>query len=219
MNITDIVFVLFVGLLIVIGVVKGFVRTVIDLISGFVAFVAALILSRPIAHLLADMTYFDPAKQRISDFFNDRASGAADTVTKAVNGLSVPEFISEYILKDIPDSSTLLSDGVQYVSSAFFTLMLTAIVFVVILIIIRMLFFFLAKSFESLFKKVKVLRTTDKLLGALLGALNALFITLIILSVVAMAASKFPKFIDSISDSLIVSRLYNDNLLLRLLSR
>lgn len=200
MNYLDIMFILIAGVFIAIGIFKGFVKTIIDFLSGIISFFAALILARPIAGVLAELTYFDPARQNITDFFNNRAQGASETVSSAVGTLSVPEFISEYILKGLPDPSSLMSDGVQYVSAGFFTLMLTAIVFVVILIIVRMIFFFLSKSIASLFKKVKILQSTDRFLGGLLGAVNALFISFIILAVIAMMASKFPHLVGSISD-------------------
>lgn len=219
MNSIDIIFVIFAAIFIIVGVVKGLVKSVIDLFSGIVSLFVALLISRPIAHVMAGMSMFDGPKETIRNFFNQQATNTTSTVMEAVNKIPIPEFIREFIMKDIPDPSVALSGKINSLSENLFMLMLTAVVFVIILIIVRILFFLLSKSINSIFKKIKFLKATNSIFGGLFGAINALLFTYIILAVIAMFASKFPDTTRLISESLIVNKLYMNNLLLSLLSR
>ncbi|MHB1453501.1 MAG: CvpA family protein [Saccharofermentanales bacterium] len=218
MNPADICFLIFIVLLTVIGMFKGFVRMIVDLFSGIIAFVAAVVLSGPIASALGGMSLFDSSKEKIRTFFLDHAANASETVGKAVAKLQIPEFIKSFILKDAGDPAALIGSGVDTLADKVFMMMLTAVIFIVIMVIIRIVFFILEKSIEGIFKKVKLLNATNKILGGALGFVNAIFTVYIILAILAMTSSTFPQTVSYITESILVSRLYFNNLLLQLLT-
>lgn len=218
MNTADFCFFGFVALLTIVGIFKGFVKTIIDLFSGIIAFAAAALLAQPITARIGGLPLFDPSKEKIRTFFLDRASGASESIGSAIDKLSIPDFIKSFILKDAGDPAGLLTDGADALAKTVFTVMLTAIVFLLIMVLIRIIFFLLEKTIEKLFKKVKLLKAVNHVLGGVLGLVNAIFLTYVVLAILAMTSSTFPGAAASVSDSAIVSRLYLNNLLLNLLA-
>ncbi len=218
MNTADICFLVFAALLTVVGIFKGFIKMIIDLFSGLIAFAAAILLARPIAAALGGLSYFDPSRERIREFLVKHASGVSDTVADAVNGLQVPGFIRDLILRDAGDPSALLSSGAAALAGKVFTVMLTAAVFLVIMVLIRIVFFLLERSIEGIFRRVRVLKTTNRILGGAFGLVNALFITYVILAIIAMTASNFPGTVKLLADSAIAGKLFYNNLLLQLIA-
>ncbi|MHB8962977.1 MAG: CvpA family protein, partial [Saccharofermentanales bacterium] len=207
MNPADICFLVFIVLLTVIGIFKGFVRMIVDLFSGIIAFIAAVLLSGPISAALGDLSLFDSSKEKVRTFFLDHAADASETVGKAVAKLEIPEFIKSLILKDAGDPAALIGNGVDALADKVFMMMLTAVVFIVIMVIVRIVFFILEKSIEGIFRKVKLLNATNKILGGALGFANAIFTVYIILALLAMTSSTFPQTLAYVTDSMIVSRL------------
>lgn len=216
MNYVDIIFILFLGIFAAVGVIKGFVKTVIDFASGIIAFLVAGIFAKPIAVFLSGLSVFEPGQKKIELFLMEKAGGASSTAEKILSDIKIPDFVSKYLINNMDGSATKMQDIISELASGLYVLFLTAIVFIVILIIVRIIFFLLDKTIKALFKKVKLLKNTDKALGGILGLLNALFIVSLILALIALGSSKLPGITNAVSQSLLVDKIYQNNILLKL---
>ncbi len=220
MNILDLAFIAFLLVLTAVGIYKGFIKTAFGLLAGIVSFAVAALFSKPLASLLSGLKLFDPAKLKLEGYLLEKASGAGDNVNSVVEGLGLPGFINNLLFKDFSDKSALfLEDSAKSLGDTLFTFILLAVVFIVLVIGIRLLMIFLGKTFDKIAKKVKLLNTTNKLLGGFFGLINALFITFLVLAVITLLASQMPGTVESVNKTSLVSYLYENNILLKLISR
>ena len=218
MNIADYILIIFIGVMLIFGIYKGFVKMVVDLLSNIVSFLVAVVLSRTIAGAIADFAIFDGMKKGIQDFFTNNASLASKNVSQTVDGIVLPQFIKDFLLKGFPDTTQTINNGAQALSERVFYLMLLAIVCIAIFIVVRVAFYFIETAIEKIFKKIKILDMGNKILGGALGVADAVLITYIILAIVTLLASQMPSIVSSVSESSVTSKLYFNNLLLMILT-
>lgn len=218
MNIADIVMIVFIISMLLFGIFKGFVKMIIDLVSSLAAFIAAIFLSKTIASVIQDFPIFDGMKKGIQEFFTNNADLASKNVTQTVEGINLPVFVKNYILKDFPDPAQAINAGAQELADRVFYLMLLAIVGIILFIVIRIAFYFLEMVFEKTFNKIRILDAINKIFGGIFGVANAILILYVVLAIAALLASRMPTLMSYISDSAIVSKLYYNNLLMMLLT-
>jgi uncharacterized membrane protein required for colicin V production len=215
MNIADAVLIIFILGMIVLGIMKGFASMVISLFAGIIAFLISAILARPIATLLSAWSLFDGLREKIRDFFLNTAESAASSIQQIVDNLGVPEFIRDSLLKDMDPGQSILAAAQQLADRVFYYILL-AIAFIFLLIVIRILFSLVEKAFEGIFTKVKLLDVANKVLGALFSLVQSALVIYIVLGILAMIASGIPGTISVITESVLVSKIYYNNLLLQI---
>jgi hypothetical protein len=190
----------------------------IELVSNIVAFLAAIFLARVIAGWAQNLAIFAGMKMQVQEYFTNNADLASKNVGEAINGLVIPQVIKDFILKDFPDTAQTMNSAAASLSERVFYLMLLIIVYLTIFIIVRVAFYFLEAVIEKVFKKVKLLDTTDKILGAVFGVADAVVVTFVILALFTLLSSRIPAVITVISESAIVSKLFFNNWLLMILT-
>lgn len=216
MNIADIILVVFVGLMILLGFSKGFVKMALSFLSGILALVASLILARPIAAALASLSVFDGARQRIADFFESHADFASQSIAQAIEAMKLPSFIEESLLENFSDTTGSLESGLQVLSENVFIFILTAIVFILLVVGIRVGLYFVEKAFNATFARIKVLNITNRFLGCAFSFLQTVLIVYTVLGIIALIGARMPGLIENIDNSLMVSRLYYNNFLMNI---
>lgn len=216
MNIADYILIGFVALMLFIGFYKGFAKMAISFLSGIVSFVVALYLATPLANLIDSWKVFDPAKEKIQNFFESGATYTTDNVQQTIEGISAPDFIKNILLSSFADKNEPIDSAVTMLTDKVFNLMLLGIAFIAILIILRIAFFFIEKIIVVTVSKVKVLNMTNRILGGAFSLLQAALLVYIILGIIALMSSGMLDTVDTISESLIVSKLYNNNILMKI---
>jgi len=211
MNIADFILIVFLLLMIILGISKGFVKMAISFLSGIVAFIAAFILSKPIAGFLETLSIFDGAKLKIENFLTGKFDTTAESIESAITSMEYPGFVKEFLLEKFSDTGQTLETGLQTLAGNIFNLMLVALSFIILLVSIRIAFFFLEKIIEGSFAKIKVLNVTNKLLGAAFSTLQAVLVVYIVLGIIALLSSRMPAITETISESIIVSKIYYNN--------
>ena len=218
MNIADYIFFLFIAAMILFGIFKGFVGMIVDLLSNIVSFIAAVFFSRALTGAIQDFPIFDGMKKAIQEFFTNNAALASKNVTQTIDGIALPQFVKDFILKDFPNSGQSVNNAAQTLAERVFYLMLLAIVCIAIFIIVRVAFYFVETVIMKVFKKIKILDVTNKILGAFLGLADGILILYIILAIITLISARVPSITQAVSDSAIVSKFYFNNLLLMILT-
>ena len=218
MNIADYVLFVFIAAMILFGIYKGFAGMVVDLLSNIVSIIVAVVFSRALTGAIKDLPLFDGMKKAIQEYFTNNAALASKNVSQTVDGITLPQFIKNFILKEFPNSGQSLNNGAQTLSEYVFYLMLLAIVCLAIFIMVRVAFYFVEVATMKLFRKIKILDVTNKILGALFGIANAVLILYIALAILALLSTRVPTVTQAVSDSAIVSKFYFNNLLLMILT-
>ncbi len=218
MNLADLGLFVFIIAMLLFGIKKGFVKMVIDLLSNILSFIFAVFFARTIATAVQDFSIFDGMKKCIQEFFTHNADLASKNVTQTINGLALPDFIKRYVLKDFPNPSQTINSGATILAERVFHLMLLAIVCIALIIIIRVGFYFIDVAIEKFLEKIEILSMVNKFLGGILGVANGLLIVYIALAIIALLASRMPDITSSVVTSSVLSKLYNNNLLLMILT-
>lgn len=218
MNIADYILFIFIAAMILFGIYKGFVGMIVDLLSNIVSFIAAVFFAKALTGAIQNFPIFDGMKKAIQEFFTNNADLASKNVTQTVDGIALPQFIKDFILKDFPNSGESVNIGAQSLAERVFYLMLLAIVCLVIFIIVRVAFYFVETVIMKIFKKVKILDAVNKILGAVLGVADAVLILYVVLAIITLLSTRIPSITSVVSDSAIVSKFYFNNLLLMILT-
>ncbi len=218
MNIADYILFLFIAAMILFGICKGFAGMVVDLLSNIVSIIAAVIFSRAVTGAIKDWTIFDGMKKAIQEYFTNNAALVSKNVAQTVDGIILPQFIKDFILKEFPDAGQSINNGAQALSEYVFYLMLLAIICLAIFIMVRVAFYFVEATTMKLFRKIKILDVTNRILGALFGIANAVLILYITLAIIALLSTRMPAVTQVVSDSAIVSKFYFNNLILMILT-
>jgi len=218
MNIADLILFVFIIGMLFLGIKRGFVRMIVELLSSIVSFLVAVFFSKTIAGMVSDFAIFDGMKKGIQEFFTNNADLASKNVTQSIDGIALPQFVKSYLLKDFPDPSQTINSGAQVLADRVFYLMLLAIVCIAIFILLRVAFYFVEATIERIFKKIKLLDVINKFLGAILGVANAVLITYVVLAIITLLSSRIPTITSFIIDSAVVSKLYMNNILLMILT-
>lgn len=202
-HIIDIVLVAVVLLIVFVSSKRGFILTVLDLVSGVLAFIGARFLAPPVAVFLYDAA----AKEPVTAFLTEKYVSAGNSIADAINNLTstldfLPEgvlayvneagfldgaVISQNIMSSITTVEQIESVIVAPVITALLQLVAFAALSVILLVVLR-----IAARFIS--KVITISKIADKLnsvLGAVFGLLKGcvyVFIIAVVISVLSCAS-------------------------------
>lgn len=159
-----------------IGLKKGFVKVLFDLIKRFASFFIAVFLVKPVRAFFRTTVVND----KIYEFFLNWTSGKGSPYTDPIpaggmNGdylhetLNIPKFLADFLSKVIGDGSS--SEGMtlgQVLSETLTYYVLTIIAFILLLIVASIVIALLCKLFTSIFES-EYLKPINRLLGFILG--------------------------------------------------
>lgn len=171
--ITDIILIAVFFLCIFLGWKKGFVKT----LSGFVAYIVSFILANALDDLVA------PLVRKLPFISNMITEGAADVgLTSDMTFLDKMNSIMKFFANDMISNGN--SEATQaavknYMAEILIAVIAFAAVFVVSLIVLKVLL----RVFDSIIKKIPVIKQANGLLGAIVGLFNGFVWTWVISNV------------------------------------
>lgn len=206
----SIVFLAIVVLFLVIGLFRGLMKTIIDLLSNVVLFLVSLALCGPLANLMVGWGWGNG----ISASFEGMLSGmsGADTVLDGTNNIStfaqayesinIPSFVSNPLAQLTNNLVGPVSDVTLGAALAsFFTIMVFRIIaFVAMFIILLVVVLILKKVFKKL-RDIKIIKVVDVIGGAVAGAVLGAFVVILIAFVIDLSLAA-PGFGDFFNDAL-----------------
>ena len=190
MNILDIVVLCLILLFALVGLYKGFFKSLVGLIGSLASSIASFFLAKPIASLLNNwfsvsekfgsilsnqiLKYFTPFSNLTGAEILNNNCTADGFIKTAFNFIIKPDTIYE--------SETVLSNNVgNYIG----TLATIAISFIIALILIKIVLLILSKLFDVLKSSSITLNSLDRVLGLVIGIAKCF----IIISIVFIVAS------------------------------
>ncbi len=193
-DIISIVFLLIIIAFALLGLKKGFFKTLTSLIKNILSFVLAVLLCKPIASLLNKSSLGESLTSKFIDFFNSKGGIFAATITEgnkqevintALKEINIPEglngFLSALLNKMIPitGEATTVSESLAPTISYYIFI---GIAFVVLFIIIRIIVLLLNRLF-ALIEQIPFVGTLNMILGGIIngiiGIILVCFITYI----------------------------------------
>lgn len=226
-NYIDIIIIAIVILSVIIGIWRGFIRSLTHFCGFFVKLIASFFLAKPIANLLYNKT---PLGEQMFEKYSAWASGLNENFN--INLKTIPsEELTDFIKNTLGDGGVpkifrgLLTnvlnitpqslEGVesitlaQLVGQSLTNLILIVCCFIAIFILLTIIIFILNHLEKKLLKSTRILSKIDRGLGGIVGLLSAvelIFSIFLVLSIFRNSAL-FSGLNDAINNSLIGSPL------------
>lgn len=212
--IADCIFAVIMLIFIIVGICKGFLRSVVKMLSGIVSLVLAFLLCKTFASVLNSVFGLNGA---FVDFYvkcfkvDDNVMGMT-AITDKLATINIPQFVRDLIV------NTLESLGISATTTFNSTvppllanISVAVISFLILWIIFKIIFAILGK-FLKVIDKIPIIRGINKLLGAVLGVVKGAILVFTVLLLVSMFSAVMPQpVIDTINDSTVTKYCYENN--------
>jgi uncharacterized membrane protein required for colicin V production len=225
MNIADFIVIGVMAVFLVIGSSKGLMLSVFSIASYFLAILIAIKFSPLVAGLLSKTSLMMTIKTKISasmdkilqDVVGDTIEKQIDQITEKLHlASSVQDKIGIEALKE---TSTTTSGMVESLSGKLTDLILLVIAFVVVYIVAKLVLFLISEVIKKT-AKLPVIRSFDKVGGMIFGLLEGVLVIWVLFMILFMfkASDTFKPVFELINRSKIALFMYNNNILLNLVS-
>lgn len=199
---------------------KGFFKSLFDLIGTLVAIIAARILSSSLAPQGFDMFIKEPARLTLTNSlgtvgttdYGTQVESAINSIPDSLNGImSFIGIDKEAILNEVSSSELAQGNLVDNIMQSIVTPVGTAIIqfllFVVLAIVITIVLKIVVKLLDFIITKLPVVKSLNKGLGIVIGALRGIIAVLIISMLMGVVVSFIGNetVIDAVNNSVIVS--------------
>lgn len=221
----DLIIVLLFVLFLLIGIKRGAIKTLLNLVSVALSVFLSCVLGSNIAGWTYDVFFKNGIIQGVENTISQ--TGAADAVKKAIN--SIPDFIFNAIsvfgvTKDsllsetegaVSSTQTGITNAIESVISPVLTSIISFFLIIILFILFIVLFKFLIRLINSLFE-LPILHMFNKALGGVLGIIEgAVFVFLfVVLIKIVLPFTGDDFFITQqmINESIIFKAMYDLNI-------
>lgn len=185
-----IIFLILLVAFIVIGIVRGFLFSLLSLAGFLIAVACAFLLSKPVGDALTNSSIGTSMQGSIYDWILTKSNYAAyplsqelaeDLLPEMLNEIGIPNFLNSFIISLIlPYIPEVATEPIgQYIAHGVANIALVVISFLVLLIVFSIALLFL-KRFAKGVNKIPVVGLVNRLLGAVFGlAMGVVFLIVV----------------------------------------
>ena len=185
-----IIFLILLAAFIVIGIVRGFLFSLLSLAGFLIAVACAFLLSKPVGDALTNSSIGTSMQGSIYDWILTKSNYAAyplsqelaeDLLPEMLNEIGIPNFLNSFIITLIlPYIPEVATEPIgQYIAHGVVNIALVVISFLVLLIVFSIALLFL-KRFAKGVNKIPVVGLVNRLLGAVFGlAMGVVFLIVV----------------------------------------
>ncbi|MCR5684454.1 MAG: CvpA family protein [Lachnospiraceae bacterium] len=204
----------------IVGLKRGFIKTVFDFCGMFVAVILTVLISPYVAALMRNnASIYDAFNSKIAEHVHVNFDAGNNRLDDYLEGLKLPSKVENYVLEGNDAVSQAVDNAVENVNKAIvdrLTDMAINCVAFIITFVILLVIIAIVSMVLDLVAKLPVLNTANKTLGLIAGLIEA-YLILSILGVILMALSTSELGI-SISSQVaanpVLSFIYKHNLIL-----
>lgn len=203
--IADLIIILIIALCTFIGYKRGLIKVAIKLLSFIIAIIIALTLYKPTANYIIQNTEIDDNIQNaITEKILPEGATEEDEVEITTN---IPEMILEGAENTVKSISATLTAKLIEISSLIAIFIITKIILRVITLI------------SNLIEKIPVIKQFNKAGGTIYGIIQGFLVCFTILAVISLISPFINQtYIEMINNSFLASKLYDNNILLNIIS-
>jgi len=231
MNIIDLAVLFMLGIGFLIGWYKGFLYTVVNSASFFIAWLLAFIFNGPLSSLIyrnseisKSLLYYTAGAEKLSDMTIanvDVAELSVSKIQEVISTSGLPKPIATQMEQNIL-RQVFYEDGIytmsDYFNQTIINLALNLICFLMIYFAVRIISVFIIELVDKVYS-LPVLKTKDSLYGGLFGLLQGAMIAFVVFSVIPLFFSILP--LDSVNaliqESLLGRLFFNANIIFNVL--
>ena len=230
----DLVLLAVLVMFVVLGAKKGFIRALLDGFSTLIAGVLAYTFVEPASQYAYDSFVRNLVRNSLSNALNSTTNDFGSVTEKveilidkipesAINfsakfGFNV-DAVADSIIKSRPSDKEVLIDTIMTdIADKIMMPLVETITFIVLLVAFVFVLAVVIRLFDSLIKKIPVVKETDKIFGALLGLLKGVIVIFVACTVLAFisGSSQDEQFVEIVSSSKILEFVNNNNPLLNI---
>ncbi len=208
-----------------IGVIRGFLRSLLSFFGTFSSIIVAGLLAAPFSRLLGN-TFGLTAKfssvfvgflPKVSSVFSTDVSGlTANAITESVK---LPGFIEKVLVKVAPSGTMPEGTTIAELTAPIFGGYLCTIISFIILYILCKVIILILSHLLNKIDKIKGINGVNKLFGGVFGLARGLLFSFTVLAVISFLPAKWmSKPVNAIQNSSITSAFYDNNLLVLAIS-
>lgn len=206
----------------------GFIKTIFSIFSIIIAIVVSSALSPYVSKALrTNEKFYNYINERVEDVINlkveDKDTATVSEQADAINKLSLPESIKKNLLENKNNSEVYKALRVdtfkEYVNGYITTIVINAIAFIITYLIVTILLFVLCIAL-NIISKLPIINGLNKTAGLLVGLFEGLLVIWMLCIVLTAFSSteSAQKLFELIKESQFLSCLYDNNLLMRLIT-
>ena len=234
-SVIDIVFISIFVLSVLVGLKRGFLKTLVSFIKGLASFVIAVFICKPLATLLTNSSVGSKLAVKISEYLVAKGGVFTATVTaeskdillsNALQEANIPSFLHEYIssLIVIPSEGTVNMGNALALSITYYIYL--GISFLLVFLLGLILMFLISKIF-AVIEQIPFVGLINKVLGALvsgaMGLVVICFLTYVITLIVPTGNELSTWFVETMrlndSEVFTISKyFYEHNFLVKLIT-
>ena len=223
----DVILLIIAAICMIGGYRKGFIRSVMNLVTAAVSFLAAYALTPKLAEYISDKFIMNMISGDIKDTLDSLTSVNGGDLAKLF--ADMPEALSNMLARYNCDASIATaadtSDGLaRVIASPAVNMISTAIAFLIIFIVAVIVMKILTLILDSVFK-LPLLNGANKMLGLVFGAVTAIIIIWAVSvfggSLISALGSVAPEYFGDkvIEDSMVLQFFHKFNIINRLLQK
>lgn len=213
--IIDLIIVAILAICIFFGYKNGLTKSIIKIISFFVAIAIAAIFFKPLGNYVIEKTEIDDnIKQSIINLVEKDVEENGEVKEES----NLPQAMVDYINESVKNAAQEAKTNI--VNTAAINISTTAIYVgsAIVLFIVARIILMIISALSNILTDLPVIKQFDKTGGIIYGLLKALLIIYVILSIISLISPAIEQtgIIKAINKSFIGSFLYNNNILLNI---
>lgn len=211
----DIIIIAIICVCIFLGYKRGLIGVIFKILSFFIAVIVALVLFKPVSYFVINNTKIDEQiESSIIEIIEGKKEEATEEEKEKSENTSdvIMEYINSNIEKVAKEAKTNIA---QTVASDITINIINAGVIIILFIIARIVLIFI-KVVSDAIAELPIIKQFNKLGGTIYGILEGFFIVYTILAIISLFVP-IATLQNLISNSIIGSILYNNNIILMIL--
>lgn len=230
----DLVLLAVLVMFVIFGAKKGFIRALLDGFSTLIAGVLAYTFVEPASQYAYDLFVRNMVRNRLSNALNsttndfgsitDKVEILIDKIPESAINFSAKlgfniNAVADSVIKSNPKEKEVLIDTIMTeVADKIMMPLVETVTFIVLSVAFILVLAIVIRLFDSLIKKIPIVKETDKIFGGLLGVLKGVVVLFIACTVLAFIASSSQdeQLIEIVLSSKIYEFVNNNNPLLNI---
>ncbi|MBR5156455.1 MAG: CvpA family protein [Clostridia bacterium] len=210
LNIADIVLIAIIAVFVIAGSVRGLVKTLFGLGSIVLSIILSLTLYPMVSDVLAQSKVGAIVQDSVSSLLSQekQITESTELTETTENESSLPDFVQNTI-------DTATQQTTQALSATVTDAALNIISMLIVFVLVKILLWIIAKLLD-LATKLPVIHGCNKLLGGVLGCVSGVLIVYLLLGLLTFTTllNTTSDFGRTVQNSLILSQMYENNILL-----
>ena len=184
----DIAFLAVLIIFIIYGAIRGFSKQVLSLLGVVAAIILGVLLCKPLASLVANKmpAIYNPIYNKISGFFGAEFAeiSSPEALAAALETSKIPKFLHAVIIHAVGDN---VAEALPTIVRTLWTL--NVICFIALFAVSLIVFALVKKFFAVITEKVAFIGKVDRILGIVLGVVQALSFTVLAVTILSLFPS------------------------------